>query len=85
MQQIMPLVYDLEGDPISISIKTEGNSLNLLFYAHELGANLSGAEVYMLQTAVLKKGVNAIAELIYIIVTWTDLNSKQTLEKSFYL
>ena len=81
----MPLFYDVEGDPISISIVTEDNSLNLLFYAHELGANLSGAEVYMLQSAILKKGVNAIAELIYIVVTWTDVNSKQTEEKSFYL
>ena len=81
----MPLFYDVEGDPISISIETEDNSLNLLFYAHELGANLSGAEVYMLQSAVLKKGINAIAELIYIVVTWTDVNSKQTEEKDFYL
>ena len=85
MQQIMALVYDVERDPISISIDTYDNALNLLFYTHPLGENLSGADVYMLQTEVLKKGVNAIAGLIYVAVTWTDLNSKQTYEQSFYL
>ena len=74
----MPLVLDLENDLISISIES-GDSSNLLIYYQEMGQNLQGAPIYMLKSEVLKKGVNAIAELFYISVTWTDLNSWQSI------
>ena len=53
-----------------------------MFYAHEMGANLSGAEVYMLQSEILEKNVNVGEDTGYfqVFVTWTDQSSYQVYE-----
>ena len=75
IRMVLPVFFDYEGDYTSISF-TNDLSPNLNIYAEQV-STVEDAYIYKMQSEELVEGYNAELGTINIVVTWTDMNTKE--------